>query len=145
LVIDRWPLGEMSVVGGVDALDRSLAVAVAGDLLYLADRDAGLRIIDIADAESPVELAVYPLAGAAVDVAVAGDLAFVAVQDKGISVIHVGNPVHPVEIAFIDTPGAARGVAVDAGAVYVADAQGGLLIYSLPPAVYTFSLPLVLK
>ena len=59
--------------------------------------------------------------------------------------IHVANPAHPLEMAFIDTPGAARGVAVDDSAMYVADAQGGLYIYSLPPAVYTFSLPLVLK
>jgi hypothetical protein len=76
---------------------------------------------------------------------VAGDLAFVAVQDKGISVIHIADPQRPFELAFIDTPGAAHGVAVDGDALYVADAQGGLFIYSLPPAVYTYSLPLVLK
>ena len=85
------------------------------------------------------------LSGQAVDVAVSGDLAFVAVQDKGVSVIQVGIPAYPREMAFIDTPGAARGVAVDDDAIYIADAQGGLFIYSLPPAVYTFSLPLVLK
>ena len=144
-VIDRWPLSAMSIVGGVDALDRSLALVVVGDLLYLADGDAGLRIIDITDADSPVELAVYPLSGTAVDVAVSGDLAFVAVQDKGVSVIHIADPERPLELAFIDTLGSARGVAVDGEALYVADGQGGLLIYSLPPAVYTFSLPLVLK
>ena len=55
----------------------------------MADESSGLRIIDIADPASPVEVGFYDTPGDARGVVVSGSYAYVADADSGLRVIRL--------------------------------------------------------
>ena len=96
-------------------------VAVAGDYVYIADYDAGLRVINVGNPSAPVEVGAYDTPGLALGVAVVGSYAYIADYQAGLRVINVTDPTAPVEVGAIDTPGYAKDVAVAGSYAYVAD------------------------
>jgi len=104
------------------------AVAVSGDLAYVATGGSGLAIVDISDPENPVEIGYCDTPGYAWGVAVSGDLAFVADEEAGLRVVDVSNPEEPEEVGYYDTPGRAYGVAVSGDLAFVADYDAGLRV-----------------
>jgi len=115
-------------VGFYDTPGSAEGVAVLGDYVYVADGDAGLRIVDVSDPVHPAEVGFYDTPGYALGVAVLGDYAYVADVWMGLRIVDVSDPVHPAEVGFYNTPGSAYGVAVSRGYAYVADGNGGLVI-----------------
>ncbi len=105
-----------------------LDAGVAGGHVYVADQDAGLRVVDIADSTAPVEVGVYETPGDAAGLYVAGNYAYLAAGDAGLRVADVSDPTAPVEIGAYDTPGTAEGVYVTSGYAYVADGDAGLRV-----------------
>ncbi len=104
-------------------------MAVAGSYAYVADEDAGLRIIDVSDPAAPFETGFYDTPGYAEGVAVSGSYAYVADSDYGGLVsIDISDPTAPFEAGVYTTPGGARGVAVSGSYAYVAADQYGLPI-----------------
>ena len=103
-------------------------MAVVDSFAYVADWGSGLRILSVANSQSPYELGYYDTPGSAYGVAVVGGYAYVADGDSGLRVINVVDPQSPTEAGYYDTPGSARGVAVDDSLVYVADGDSGLRI-----------------
>jgi len=102
--------------------------------LYVADDNAGLRVISVSDPANPVEVGFYDTPGRANDVAVVGDYAYVADGGTGLRVISVSDPAHPVEVGFCDTPGYAYGAAKVGNYAYVADGDGLRIISVSDPA-----------
>ena len=96
--------------------------------LYVAAREAGLEIWDVAIPSSPSMLGRLDTPGSAWGVAVAGDYAYVADGLPGLRVIDVSNPQSPVERGNCDTPGWAYGVAVAGNYAHVADEYAGLRV-----------------
>ena len=110
-------------VGALDTPGTARAVEVVGDLAYVVDYYSGLRVIDVSDPASPVELgALDTLGSVARDVAVVGDLAYLAIGDypNGLRVIDVSNPTVPVEIGALVTSGQANDVKVVGDLAYLA-------------------------
>uniref|UniRef100_A0A7V6CMS6 LVIVD repeat protein n=1 Tax=candidate division WOR-3 bacterium TaxID=2052148 RepID=A0A7V6CMS6_UNCW3 len=114
-------------IGYYDTPGSAQDVAVSGNYAYVADWEAGLRIIDISNPRSPVEVGYYDTPGAAYGVAVSGNYAYVADAGAGLRIIDISNPRSPNEVGYYDTPEWALGVAVSNYA-YVADATSGLRI-----------------
>ena len=98
---------------------------MAGSYAYVADADAGLRVIDVDTPSAPFEVGLRRHAGRAHAVAVAGGYAYVADDAAGLRVIDVSTPSTPVEVGSVDTPGTAWDVAVSGSYAYVADVDGG--------------------
>jgi hypothetical protein len=115
------PLGASALitVGALDTPGVVSGVAVVGDLAYLADGSSGLRVIDVSDPASPVELGSLDTPGYAYGVEVVGDLAYVADSGSGLRVIDVSHPASPVELGSIDTPNYANDVEVVGDLAYV--------------------------
>ena len=109
-----------------DVLDRPAAVEVAGDFAFVADQNAGLRIVDISDPDTLRVVGTVDTPGRALDVAVAGNTAYVADQYAGIRVIDVSDPFAPEEIGFWDADQHAVQVTLAGGTLYLADQQNGL-------------------
>ena len=65
-------------VGFYDTPGYAHGVAIAGSIAYVADGDAGLRVIDVANPANPVEVGFYDTPGYALGVAIAGSTAYVA-------------------------------------------------------------------
>lgn len=128
LVYDVRGISFPRLRGSVDTPGSANAVAVSGDLAYVADDDGGLRIIDVTDPSAPAERGFYDTPGRADGVFVAGSLVFVADRFHGLQILDVANPSSPSLRSTYDTPGTAKDVFVSAGLAYVADGDQGLQI-----------------
>jgi hypothetical protein len=98
-----------------DSPNFALAVAVAGHHIFVADRLAGLQIVDVADPAKPRLVATLDTPGAALDVALQGPLAFVADGDRGVRVVDVSEPAAPRALGAGATPGSALTSTLRAG------------------------------
>jgi hypothetical protein len=78
----------------------SMGLAISGTYLYVADYDAGLRILRIGSSGYPAEVGFYDTPGLAYGVAVMGNYAYVADRSAGLQIINVSNPVTPTEVGF---------------------------------------------
>ncbi|MHB1036756.1 MAG: Ig-like domain-containing protein [Pirellulales bacterium] len=115
-------------LGSLDTAGVAYDVAIVGTLAYVADGNAGLQILDIANPAAPIRLGGYDTAGSAFDVVVSGTRAYVTDQSAGLVILDVSNPAAPAPLGGYDTLGSARGVAVAGTLAYVADHTGGLVI-----------------
>jgi hypothetical protein len=118
-------------VGFCDTQGRAEGVAVAGDLVYVANGYDGLRIISVADPAHPTEVGYYDTPFEASGVTVAGDYAYVADADSGLQIISIVDPAHPSLVGSCSTPHAALSVAVAGNCAYVAASGAGLRLISI--------------
>ena len=118
-------------VGSYDTPGCARGVYVSGDYAYVADGEAGLRVIDVSDPQNPVEVGYYDTPGYAVDVYISGGYAYVAAGYAGLRVIDVNDPSNPVEVGHYDTPGCTYDVYVSGGYAYVADEDSGLQVIDI--------------
>jgi hypothetical protein len=116
------------------AVISTLGAQEAGDLpakiAYVANGDAGLRMLDVSDAAAPTAIGVCDTPGTAYGVVVSGSLAYVADLSSGLRILDVADPAAAVEVGSYDTPGNAYSLAVDGTSshAYVADGSSGLRV-----------------
>jgi hypothetical protein len=118
-------------VGFYNTPGQARGVAVWGDYAYVADGDAGLRIVDISVQGSLSEVGSFDTTGYAAAVEGVGSIAVVADGGGGVVLLDCTSPTDPVEMASYDTPGWASDVSVLAGHAYVIDSGWGLTIFRL--------------
>ncbi len=76
-------------VGYYDTPGYAWGVYVSGSYAYVADLDAGLRIINVSNPSSPYEVGYYDTPGYAWGVYVSGSYAYVADSDAGLRIIKI--------------------------------------------------------
>jgi len=118
------------IAGTFDTPDYAYGIWVVDTLAYVADRNDGLRIINVANPASPFAVGAFDTPNQSMGVFVAGSYAHVADAGSGLRIINVGNPASPYQAAYYDTPWSAYGCCVANGYVYVADWGCGLQIYA---------------
>mgnify|MGYP002387827030 CR=1 FL=1 len=117
---------------------------ISGGLAYVADDEAGLRIVDVTDPTNPAFAGYYSIPRIALhdevnslkydnvaSVAVDQEHAYVAEYQFGLRVVNIADPSNPVEVGFYDTPGDAHGVAVAGDTAYVADFDHGVRVVNI--------------
>jgi hypothetical protein len=137
-------LNELRVVDVVDPSNPQLitelnipgrpsSIVLRENLVYIAAMEAGLRIVNIGDPTSPVEVGRFdPLGpGGAYKVVLRGNLAFVPWSSEGLKIVDISNPANPHLVGFVDTPTVAMDVAVRDDYAFVADATGGLRVINV--------------
>jgi hypothetical protein len=77
----------------------AMEIAVGEDIVYIADGQDGIEIINVTDLENPVEIYQYPVNTFSSDVELVGDLLYAANWDYGLEIFNVSNPYSPVKIA----------------------------------------------
>lgn len=119
-------LTSIAALGSSATTDAALAIDVVGDYAYIADRDGGLQIFNIADPSNPVHVGEFDFnqAGIAQSIDVVGNLAYLAVGQAGLQIVDVSDPTSPTFVGSIVTPARARGVQVVGDYAYVADDSG---------------------
>ena len=105
------------------------AIALAGGYAYVADRAAGVRVVDISNPVSPRE-ASFVKTDNAVSIAVAGRCAYVADGASGLKVIDISNPAAPFPVGSYNPGSYVSGVAVAGGYAFLAAADKGLRVVS---------------
>ncbi|MCA9759826.1 MAG: hypothetical protein KDA27_28775, partial [Candidatus Eisenbacteria bacterium] len=97
-------------------------VDIQGSLVFAAEEDCGLRILDISDPGNPVTVGTLDTPGGAIKVVVEGGIAYLA-DNPGLKIIDVSNPSNPFLRSAVG--GVCLDVAVADGYAYMAgDAQG---------------------
>ncbi|MCL5270967.1 MAG: hypothetical protein M1457_10570 [bacterium] len=107
------------------------AVAVNGNLAYIASFDWGLQVADVSNPDAPGFYNWIDTPGYALDVALepGRGLAYVADYRNGVQVIDIRNPRVLSIMCNVATPGTAQGVCIDERQlVYVADGYSGIEI-----------------
>ncbi len=100
--IDYSQLTGPVVIGSLEALDLPQAVQVREGYAYVADWEAGLRVIDISSPRQPVTEVTLDTRYRALDLAFSpdGDLLFVADQE-GLYAVNVENPEQPYVVGQV--------------------------------------------
>jgi len=92
------------------------SVALRDSLVYVADGEAGLSVIDFHDPLAPDLLGVYSAAGSAKDVRLVGDQAWLALGSSGVAVYDLSDPAVPTLLDIHPTTGLATRLApIDEG------------------------------
>jgi hypothetical protein len=98
-------------------------VDVSGDYAYVAAYDCGLRVVDVSNPSSPVEVGYCDTPGYAERVCVTSGFAYLADGDAGLRIIDVSVPSDPYEVAYYATSGYAQSVHVQQNYAYVTDSN----------------------
>jgi hypothetical protein len=110
-------------------------VALQGNFAYLAHSSAGLRIINISNPSSPVEVGSYATTGLAWGVAVSGNYAYVGCTDGRLVIVNVSNPAFPTYVSsLVSCTGfgaAALGIAVRGDYAYLAGGSCGFRVIDI--------------
>jgi hypothetical protein len=122
------PVGTPVFRSGFFDSGDALNVQLVGNLGFLANRTAGLQIIDCSNPQAPVLVAAHPTWGLAQDVQVRGRYAYVATWAAGLEIFDILNPAFPKRIGHCDTPGLAHHVRLLGDIAYIADRAGGLTL-----------------
>lgn len=105
-VLDVSDPSRPAVVGQSKVLPEIVRdVFVAGPYAYVVGWHWGIRVLDISNPATPIEVGAYQTPGAAEAVYVAGHYAYVAAQTAGLRVIDVSDPAAPVEVGAYETGG----------------------------------------
>jgi hypothetical protein len=110
-------------------------LAVEGNIVCAVGSNTGLRIIDVSNPASPVELGALPLTSAYA-VAVTGTYAYAWCDNVGVCVIDVSIPGSPTPKGWCGFAGTADGLAASGSYLYLAISGNGLRIIdvSVPEA-----------
>ena len=124
-------------------------VSVLNGTAFIAERAAGLEVVDVSRPDSPRLLGAYQPDGEVWDVWVAGRYAYLAVDNVGLEVLDVSYPRLPFRVASVETEGTKRGkyddeskenwvdrtnprgIAVRDGIAYLANGRGGMLVFDV--------------
>ncbi len=104
------------------------SMALSGDLAFLAAGADGLRVVDIDQLDSPVELAQLPLPGHAEDIAVWGNYAYLACDEGGLQVVDVSLPSAPFVEGSLLIDEDARCLDFHGDHVYIGTYSGDLVV-----------------
>jgi hypothetical protein len=148
-IVDLSWDGNMAKAGSVatqgDTSYAALDVAVRGDYAFVANAEAGLRVVDVRDPKWPAALPAPSAAwsGKAVAVALSGKYALVASDTAGLYVFDVSDPFSPQVKRSGGAEGGLNDVVVRGNFAYVARGAAGIQMMDItdpasPVAVASF-------
>ncbi len=106
-------------------------VAIYGDYVYVANGEAGLRIVNIFDPDNPIEVGFYDIDGLVRDVVVSSNYAYVATGYDGLRVVDISDPANPNGVGSCYLDGYAIGIVVAGEYAYVAGYYDGLRVIDI--------------
>ena len=122
---------EIIELGVIDTPGDANDVTVIGELAYIADSQAGLRIIDISNPEDPIEIGFYDTPGTALSVTISGDFAYIADGNSGMCIVDISDPENPNAIGAFQGQVIVNDVVVEGDYAYLADLIGGMRVIDI--------------
>jgi len=103
--------------------------------IYVADRSAGLRAVNVSNSIAPVESGALGVLAAAPGTAFGAfflnNKVYVAYGTAGLRIIDVATPANPTLLGTYDSPGEARGVVAVGDFAYIADRDSGVQVVNV--------------
>jgi hypothetical protein len=122
---------EIIEIGVIDTPGDANDVTVIGELAYIADSQAGLRIIDISNPEELSEIGFFDTPGTALGVSISGAYAYIADGNGGLCIVDISDPENPQAIGAFQGQLIINEVIVNGDYVYLADLIGGLRVINV--------------
>jgi hypothetical protein len=88
---------ELSILSTIDTPGRAREVFAKDGMLYVADQNSGLQIIDATDPTQPVLIGSLPTFGASQSISVLDEIAYLADGNGGLRLVDVSDPQQPFE------------------------------------------------
>lgn len=128
------------VVRGVfDTPGTATAATSLGNIAFVADGSAGLRLVNLTNLDAPTALGAYLPATNVQGLMLTSNLLFLALGTNGVEIVDAGRLPQLSRLSSYDTPGTALNLDVANGCAYVADGTAGLQILSVTnPSVPAF-------
>ncbi len=118
------------LLGYYDTPGYALELAVQGTVLYVANADGGLLILDVSDPSSPHRLGGFDLKENVNHVQVSGHFAYVA-AGTWLVVLDVSDPANPRRVGLYEASGEIVALQPSGSQLYLAEALGDLRILDL--------------
>jgi hypothetical protein len=122
---------EIIELGVIDTPGDANDVTVIGDLAYIADSQAGLRIIDVSNPEELSEIGFYDTPGTALASTISSDYAYIADGNGGLCIVDISDLENPQAIGAFQGQLIINDVVVNGDYVYLADLFGGLRVINV--------------
>jgi hypothetical protein len=136
VIADVSDPADPAIVGMIDLPLPATDIVVSRDHAFVGTRGEGLRIIDLRDPETPIEIATYmPERRQVMGLSVAGDHLWVAAEHDGLRVLDISQPSEPVVVASRDIGqvGTGRDIDVVPPLAYMATAVGVVILNANTP------------
>lgn len=117
--------------GYLEPPGQARAIAIQGNVLFLASRLEGMHIIDISNPGDLKLLAHVDTPGRALGITAASELVYVADFDHNVSVFNITQPHSPKLVGRIETVGEAMITVIEEDIAYIGDYAGGLRILNV--------------
>jgi len=126
------PVNPVFVSRFTDFISGGYDIDVIGDVVYVADMNGGVEVIDVTDKQAPVARGYVSLPDGANAIKAVGNHAFVADYiNGGVQAVNATDPDNLVIDGYYAPSGCfALGVNVQGSDVFIADGAGGFQIYS---------------
>jgi len=98
VIIDISNPTQPEILGTFHDGGRPFAIESVGDIVYIADQEEGLRIINISDTSNPTQIDGYSGSGS-YDLEIIDDLLLVADNDYGLVILDISIPSAPVFVS----------------------------------------------
>ncbi|QDT89881.1 Calx-beta domain-containing protein [Gimesia algae] len=122
----------LGTAGAFSTTGSANDIEIAGNIAYVADGSAGLRVLDISDLDNIIEIGHYDTSEDALVVRVSGSTAFVAVGDAGLIALDVSDPGSGISLlGSYNSPGEAQDIQISGTTAYLADGSAGLLVLDI--------------
>ena len=128
-LVTLTPAGGLAQLGHIGGIARAVDADQQGDLVAVADEDAGVWLVDVADPAQPQVLSQIQITGGMLDesygaVELDGDRVYIRSCYSGLSVFDISNPTSPALLSTTDISCVGDFVERD-GWVYLEDDENG--------------------
>jgi hypothetical protein len=120
-----------ALVGGLDTPGVAIDLVKRGSLVYLADSEAGISIIDVSNPAAPALAGALDTPDNVRGIDLAGDYALLSTIYSGVYVVDVSNPATPAIVESVATFVNAYDVKVSGNYAYVADSYAGVHVLDI--------------
>ncbi len=107
----------------------TLGLAVRDNLVYVAQEEGSLAIMDVSDPRAPKLLGAQPLPNAPQDVALSGNYAYVPGRYHSVEIVDVSDPRHPRSLPTQLPTG--RGISVEGSHAYLGTSGAGIQVLDI--------------
>ncbi len=131
-VLDVSDVARPRLVGRLVTADEVAAVAVDGEVGYLAEATGRFSVLDLSTPTQPTSIGLMEGVGwSPQQLVVQGRYVYAAADTGGLAVIDVSARSRPELVTFVGTADRAIGVALGDNCAYLADNEGGLRIIDI--------------
>jgi hypothetical protein len=125
IVVDATDIANPAPVATVSMDDRISELAIADNLLYVANSREGLVIMDLSNPALPRPVSALPTSGRVTGVAVSGDLAYIADGPGGFRSVDISDPASPQIIGTLQNGFEPSGMTLSGNIAFVRGHVGG--------------------